>query len=120
MSYAGFIWAVKAVPANRQAMRRFYNRELAWLRKEHPEIKDPVGVLRSNIGWCFGEGLPVATRKLWAEETGAEHLMAGPEFAQRDFTFEELLRSGMKYAERMIHEERHPTSWDIVLQERFG
>jgi hypothetical protein len=123
LSLESFVLAVKSVPADRRAMRRFYDTELAWLRENHPEITDPDKVLRTNIGWCFGENIPLAIRKLWAAETGAEHLVAGPEFAQRDFTSEELLRAGMNYAERMIHEQTYrtyPTAWDVVLQDRFG
>lgn len=120
MSLGSLVSAVLKIADDRQAMRRFYDAELAWLRDEHPEITDPEKVLRSNIGWCFGEGMPLTTRKLWAEETGAEHMIAGPEFAQRDFEFTELLLAGMKYAEIMLREERYPTAWDRVLQERFG
>ncbi len=115
-----FISAVMKVPADRAAMRRFFETEVAWVRDHHPEVADPDRMLRSNIGWCFGEGMPLATRKLWAEETGAEHPGFGPEYANREFTFEECLQAGMRLAERHKYEQTHPTAWDLVLRERFG
>jgi hypothetical protein len=49
----------------REEARQFWESELTRLRANHPEITDPERVLRSNIGWCFGEGMKVPQREMW-------------------------------------------------------
>jgi hypothetical protein len=115
-----FIEAVLYIGNNREAAQAFYAKEIGWLREHHPEVTDPDAVLRSNIGWCFGEGMPVATRKMWRDATGAVHPGFGPEYAERDFTPDECLRAGMAVAKREIRERTYPSAWDLVLGERFG
>lgn len=115
-----FVTSVLKIGGDREAAQRFYGRELAWLRKNHPEVTDPEAVLQSNIGWCFGEGMPIATRKMWVELTGAVHPGFGPEYAEREFTFEECLQAGANLIKTGGKFHRgYPTAWDLVLRDRF-
>jgi hypothetical protein len=111
-----FIGAVLRVHDAVEA-RRFFETELAELRSKHPEVTKPELVLRSNIGWCFGEGMPVHERQMWAEICGAEHPL-GPEYTNREFTPDEILKAGMEMGRRKLREE-YPSAWDVVLRERF-
>lgn len=119
MSHGKFISRVLSIK-DPEAMRAFFDTEVAYMRDKHPEIPDPAEILASNIGWCFGEGVPLATRKKWADATGAVHPGFGPEYAEREFTFEECLNAGKKLAETRQSFKPIPSAWDLVLRERFG
>jgi hypothetical protein len=103
---------------NPAAARRFFDERVTFLRTNHPEIHDPVAAMQRDIGWCFGEGMVLAKRRMWTDAVGAIH-PAGPEYAERDLTFEELLKAGMDLAERAKRERDHPSAWQLVMKERF-
>ena len=113
-----FIGQVLAIH-NATAARKFFDAEVAELRASHPEVTKPELVLRSNIGWCFGEGMPIAERQMWARVCGAEHPGLGSAYTDRDFTPDELLQAGMQMGQRALRERSYPSAWDVLLRERF-
>lgn len=117
MTHGEFITQVLGIE-NPEAARRYFDERVTFLRERYPEIPDPVTAMQKDIGWVFGEGMPQPQRKMWADAVGAVH-PAGPEYAERDFTPDEMLKAGMALAQQHIHEREHPSAWQLVMKERF-
>lgn len=75
---------------------RFYHGYLAWLTalpaESRSERYTPQQVARSNIGWCFGEGMDRDRIAMWHAVTGAAH----PLFGVMDVTPDGAYRAGLK------------------------
>ena len=117
-----FMQAVLSIQGSMEALD-FVHQEVARMKEEHPEEKDPLGVLRSNIGFCFGEGMSIPHRRMWAAVCGAEHPGFGPEYTNRDFTPEEAFQAGVRLAEGRIRDgmfvkvDLRPTAWQHLLRD---
>jgi len=76
----------------------FYRGYLEWLsklpKKEKSGKLTDEQVAKSNIGWCFGEGMDSKMIKMWNKVTGAAH----PIFGAMTPTPEEAFKAGMKLA----------------------
>ena len=118
-STSNFVTEVKAIPcSDRPAARAFYEGHVASLRRSHPDL-DAEKVARSNIGFCFAEGMSVAARQMWRDVCGAEHPGLGPRYTDDLMSPSEWIEAGKHMAEQRAH-ERKPTSWSIVLgDEKF-
>jgi len=101
---------------NAEDARRFFQGEVDWLRKNCPKVEDPEDMVRSNIGWVFGEGMKLEDRRMWRDTCGAEHPGFGPEYAEREFTADECLQAGMRLAKGRAATRR--TAWARLLGER--
>jgi hypothetical protein len=129
-----FIEAVRKIDNHGDA-REFFREQLQEIRAargaEARKAADPhafdmqlVHGLQYDIGWCFGEGMPLARRQMWSEAVGAVHPVAGPEYATRDFTAREMFQAGVDYVKKngtrppSIQERR--SSWDRVLKDPIG
>lgn len=73
--------------------RAFHRDYLAYLRATLLERDDHEAVARSNIGWCFGEGMGEERLKMWVEACDAAH----PVFGQVIPSPSEALRLGYEY-----------------------
>lgn len=85
----------------------FYRGYLEWLNNLPPgvdksEILTPEQVAKSNIGWCFGEGMSDKMIEMWNKVTGATH----PVFGTMTPTPEEAFQAGMKLGEKK--RQTHP------------
>ena len=70
----------------------FYEGYVKYLEK-FPENKDKAGqIARSNIGWCFGEGMKPDLIRMWSEVCNASH----PIFGRVMPTAEEAFSLGAK------------------------
>jgi hypothetical protein len=85
-----FIRAVMAVTDEANAAK-FYEGYLAYL-EARPDREQPAEeVAKSNIGWCFGEGMKPEHRTMWQNVCNAEH----PVFGARTPTPEEAFDAGV-------------------------
>ncbi len=112
MSIAEFIRQVLAIRDPDEALA-FFERIVAQLRLEHPEVKDPEMVVRSNIGWVFAEGMSIPCRKMWTALCGAEHPAFGK--MESDPTPEEALQAGIDAATKGWRKNHH-TAWARILE----
>ncbi len=72
-----FINAVLRVETEAQA-KEFYAGYLAYQSGYHPgDPKEDERVARSNIGWCFGEGMAPDRVAMWSRIVGASHPVFG-------------------------------------------
>lgn len=82
---------------------------------------DAEDIARQNIGWCFGEGMDLETRRMWRTACGAYHPALGT--MDREFSFEELLKAGMDVAKKGAAEVRKrfyhtiPTAWERLRRD---
>jgi hypothetical protein len=67
-----FVRAVLAIETLDEA-RAFYGEYFAYLRAKGYCDERAVTIARSNIGWCFGEGMTEVQVRMWHEVCGAEH-----------------------------------------------
>jgi len=93
------ISAVMAID-NKTDAALFYRGYVEWLKNPPPgveknEIDNPEQVAKSNIGWCFGEGMDDKMIEMWNKVTGASH----PVFGSMTPTPEEAFQAGMKMGE---------------------
>lgn len=56
--------------------------------------RDAAAVCRSNIGWCFGEGMSDERKQMWVQVCGAAH----PIFGTMTPTPEEAFQAGVDAA----------------------
>lgn len=72
-----FIRAVLDID-NKEDAERFIRGYMEWL-KEQPDLDErgPEFVMRSNIGWCFGEGMKPERIAMWNKVCGATHPVFG-------------------------------------------
>ena len=88
----------------------FYRGYVEWLKNPPPgveknEIDNPEQVAKSNIGWCFGEGMDDKMIEMWNKVTGASH----PVFGSMTPTPEEAFQAGMKLGEETKKKRpKHP------------
>jgi hypothetical protein len=113
MTIAEFIRQVLAIKDPDDALA-FFERIVTQLRQEHPEVQDPEMVVRSNIGWCFGEGMSIPCRKMWTALCGAEHPVFGK--MERNPTPDEAFQAGIRAATKGW-KQHHQTAWDHLLRE---
>ncbi|KKL19293.1 hypothetical protein LCGC14_2466930, partial [marine sediment metagenome] len=77
--------------------KKFYQGYLGFL-EQFPETKgDKERVARSNIGWCFGEGMTPDKIKMWSTVCEASH----PVFGTTVPTSEEALEAGIKHGKKL-------------------
>lgn len=71
---AAFFDAVLSIQNSEQAVKFFRGCVQFFLRKNpHLGVARIEQIVRSDIGYCFGEGMPPAMRKMWHSTTGAVH-----------------------------------------------
>jgi hypothetical protein len=92
-----FIRAVLAIHTAPEA-RVFYDGYTDWLRERNPGTSDDeiAAIARSNIGWCYGEGMPTLDMDMWREVCGAAH----PVFGTTMPSAEEAFRMGQELGEK--------------------
>lgn len=75
-----FISAVMAINNSFDA-KRFYQGYVTFMSCLPAEVRDskhtPEEVAKSNIGWCFGEGMPQERIVMWRRVCGASHPVFG-------------------------------------------
>jgi hypothetical protein len=96
------------------AALQFYEQQVQQMREQHPEQKDPEGVVRSNIGWCFGEGMSIPCRKMWTAVVGAEHPAFGR--MEQDPTPQEAFQAGQDAMKDHFERSRR-TSWQLLMKD---
>src|SRR5689334_18543821 len=74
---------------------QFADEYLAWLT-EHRAGFEPINVMRSNIGWCFGEGMSQERIQMWSKVCEASHPFFGRSLPSTD----EALQMGRNFARR--------------------
>ena len=99
------ISAVMSIGNAAQA-RAFYEGYVEWTlayQVAHSATKHlPVTeVVRSNIGWCFGEGMDPQRVEMWVTVCGARH----PFFGVTKPTVDEAFEAGVAAGEAMLHGE---------------
>ena len=117
MTIGEFITAVLRIKDS-VAARRFFTEYVEELRKMPNAPEDPVDTARSNIGWCFGEGMDLDTREIWRRECGAYHPAFGE--MRTNPTFEEALQLGMRIQKEGLPALRPivvPTAWERILKD---
>lgn len=73
-----FINAVLRID-NPETAKAFFDEYVAWIPTHFTDervTKSPTGALdaaRSNIGWCYGEGMKSERVAMWRQVTGSEH-----------------------------------------------
>jgi hypothetical protein len=104
------------------AATAFFHEYVGQLRRM-PDISatDAEELARQNIGWCFGEGMSLETRRMWRTACGAYHPVLGT--MDRQLTTEELFKAGMDVAKRGVAAVRKrfypmiPTSWERLSRD---
>jgi hypothetical protein len=97
-----FVSAVMKID-NKTDAALFYRGYLEWLsklpkkEKEGSENLTDEQVAKSNIGWCFGEGMSSKKIEMWNKVTGAVH----PIFGTMIPTPEEAVKAGMKIGAKL-------------------
>ena len=104
-STGALISAVMSIGDAEQATA-FYEGYVEWTRDyqaAHPEVsQSPVTeVVRSNIGWCFGEGMDPQRVEMWVTVCDARH----PFFGVTKPTADEAFEAGVAAGEAMLHGE---------------
>ena len=74
-----------------ETARAFYEGYVAY-EAHIPSRHTPEELVRSNIGWCFGEGMEPQDKAMWIRVCGASH----PVFGQADVTFKEAFARGIR------------------------
>jgi hypothetical protein len=79
----------------------FYNDYVEWIRALRAKktvafdpSSTPEDTARSNIGWCFGEGMPEQDVVMWSTAVGASHPVFGT--AVNSMTPQQLFDAGAK------------------------
>lgn len=84
--------------------RRFYNGYVQWLRGRKDREASPEITAQVNIGWCFGEGMPVEQQRMWNDAVGAEHPVFGTALASdKRPSIEEIFAAGQRVGEASKH-----------------
>lgn len=99
----GLISAVLKIDNPEDAIRFYegYVEFLSFKIGSHPATVEDARtraerIARSNIGWCFGEGMTEERMAMWATATGATH----PVFGQGKLTLEEIFKRGVEMGEK--------------------
>lgn len=85
-----FVHAVMAIH-NEAVAKDFWQGYIQWMGNTYPET-DAQNVCRSNIGWCFGEGMPEKDRAMWIRVCDASH----PVFGQAKVTPKQAFAAGLE------------------------
>lgn len=84
--------------------RVFYDDYVTWAKEfaqaRYRSQEGAETLVRSNIGWIFGEGMPKSDINMWIKVCGASHPIFGTALPTPDEAFE----AGLKYAERHARE----------------
>ena len=96
-----FIDACLAID-NEEDARAFYEAAVAHIQSQIDRGKwesrySPHEATRSNIGWCFGEGMALKRVRMWESVCQAAH----PAVNHWPATPEEMFEAGRKLGERM-------------------
>ena len=70
-----FISAVMEIEDETEA-QEFWHGYIGYMTAYYPE-RPAEPVCRSNIGWCFGEGMSSNQRDMWIKVSGASHPIFG-------------------------------------------
>lgn len=71
--------------------QEFWRGYVDYITIAYPE-RPSEPVCRSNIGWCFGEGMSNERKEMWIKVSGASH----PVFGQMKPTTEEAFQAGIE------------------------
>lgn len=107
-----FIQAILAVTTPAEA-RTFFDEYVEYLKTHHPSVETFIPRAQADIGWVFGEGMPLEKRGMWHEATGAEHPF-GSDFRVRHLTTSELFLRGYEDGLKGALPYR-PTPWRVQL-----
>lgn len=91
------VGAIMAVD-NADDARRFYAGYLEELQRRDDLTRPAEEIVRANIGWCFGEGMPSERIAMWVESTGSAHPIFGTMATPP--TPEEALEAGRRLGEK--------------------
>jgi len=96
-----FVEAVLSVKGEVEA-RLFLEGYVMHMIQEHPEraLNENERIARDNIGFCFGEGMPISLKVMW-KSIGVSH----PFFPTLDPTPEQAFEAGVRWGERMQFEK---------------
>lgn len=86
-----FVSAVMAIDDMVEA-KEFWDGYLAHQTNTESDL-DPAEVCRSNIGWCFGEGMSDDHKQMWINVSNASH----PVFGTMTPTNEEAFQAGINH-----------------------
>jgi hypothetical protein len=75
MTFGHLMGAILAIH-NAEEAKEFHTGYIKWLKENHPKV-NAHKVAGTNIGWCFGEGMPYEDRAIW-RELGIVHPYLGP------------------------------------------
>ena len=86
--------------------RLFFEGQVAWLMKRFSKTKEEaMYVARSNIGWCFGEGMKKELVAMWNQTVKASHPAFGNHLPE---TPAEAIAAGRVMAGGSRRAQRHP------------
>jgi hypothetical protein len=96
-----FIRAVLAID-NEEDAAEFYAGHITYIQRqidkgEWKSDATPMQAVQSNIGWCFGEGMPAERVAMWSKVCGASH----PVFGTKLPTAYEAFKMGMAEGEKI-------------------
>lgn len=80
----------------------FYEGYLEWQRAHHADAGPPEDVCKSNIGWCFGEGMSAEDREMWSAVCDAAHPVFGTRVPTAQEAFAAGVTDGLKARKRMF------------------
>lgn len=100
-SISDFIEAVMSVKGETEA-KLFLEGYVMYMMQEHPErvLNEHERIARDNIGFCFGEGMPISLKVMW-RSLGVTH----PFFGSLDPTPAQAFEAGVRWGERMQFEK---------------
>lgn len=81
-----------------EAATEFYAEYVADLQQNNGRsLEAAASIARSNIGWCFGEGMSEERKKMWKKVTGAKH----PVLRRSSPSLEETVAAGVALVAKM-------------------
>lgn len=93
-----FIRAVLAIDNPADALR-FYRGEIEHHAKDEELCKkySPPDAAKSNIGWCYGEGMITEHVQMWCDVCGASH----PVFGKQIPDYAEAMNEGIAMGQKL-------------------
>lgn len=88
-----FISAIFSIEDETDA-KALYDGYLDYLRQQADIGGTPEDIARSNIGWCFGEGMVPERIKMWVKVCGASHPVFGTTVPSLQEAFSEGVKRG--------------------------
>lgn len=98
-SHGDFIRAVLGID-NPEDARRFRDGYLEVMTANGVTPERQQELASSNIGWCYGEGMPSERIAMWVEATQASHPVFGTMLVRP--TAEEALEAGKRLGEQSV------------------